>query len=159
MYVSVVAAFVVDVTTNAAQPLEVICGVEPVNVVACDAPPVLDVNTRLIESVTLVTVLFPASLRHTVIVDCELPFAGIGFGDADAARCVAVPLPVNEIVAAAGVRPVELAVAVHASATASLIVNFTVVPLEAVFAVAGLPAPPAGVVPVTVAAHRVALLG
>ena len=148
-----------DRATNAAQPPEAGWGDEVVRVVACDAPPVLEVNTRLIESVAFVTVLFPASLTQTVMVDCELPFAGIGFGDAVAARCVAGPPPANEIVVAAGVRPVEAAVAVHGSAVASLIVNFTVVPLDAVLAVAGLPVPPAGAVPVTVAAHAVALLG
>jgi len=149
---------VVDCATNAAQPPEVVCGDE-LSVVACAAPPVLDVKTRLIESVAPVTVLFPASLTQTVIVDCELPFAAIGFGDADAARCVAAPLPANEIVVAAGVRPAEVAVAVHASAVASLTVNFTVVPLDEVLAVVGLPEPPAGVVPVTVAPHTVVLLG
>jgi hypothetical protein len=120
---------------------------------------VLDVNTRSIESVALVTVLFAASFTQTVIVDTDDPFAGMGLGDALATRCVAGPAPANEIVAAAGVSPVEVAVAVHASATASAIVNFTVVPVDDVLAEAGLPEPPAGVVVVTAAPHRVVVLG
>src|ERR1700704_4182362 len=111
------------------------------------------------ESVAPVTVLFAASFTQTVIVDWDDPFAGIGFGDEVAARWVAGPAPTNEIVVVAGVSPVELAVAVHASATASAIVYATVVPLVEVVAVAGLPTPPAGVVPVTVAPQSVAVLG
>jgi|SRR5579859_4424414 len=142
-----------------AQPAVAACGVELIIVVACAVPPVLDVNTRSIESLAPVTVLFAASLTHTLIVDCDAPFAGMGFGDAVATRCVAAPVPVNEIVPAAGVSPLEVAVAVQASATASLIVNFTVVPLDEVFAVAGFPPPPAGVVVVTVAPQSVVVFG
>jgi hypothetical protein len=158
LYVSV-AMVVVDLTMNVAQPLLVVTGDVVRSVVPWLLPPVLELNARSIESVTVVTVLFAASLTHTVIVDCELPFAGIGFGDAVADRCVGVPAPVNEIVAVVGVRPVDVAVAVQASATASLIVNFTVVPDAEVLAVAGLPDPPAGTVLVTVAPHSVALFG
>jgi len=149
----------VDCTKNAAHPLLAICGLELVSVVACAAPPVLDVNTSWMESVALVTVLFDASFTQTLIVDCDAPFAGIGFGEAVATRWVAVPKPTNEIVVAAGVSPSDEAVAVQASATASPIVNFTVVPLDEVLVVVGFPPPPTGVVLVTVAAQRVAVLG
>lgn len=150
---------VVERTVNVAHPLLVVCGLELRSVVPWLPPPVLELNAMSIESVTVVTVLFAASLTQTVIVDCELPFAGIGFGDAVAERCVGVPAPVNEIVVAAAVRPVDVAVAVQASAIASLIVNFTVVPEAEELAVAGLPDPPAGVVVVTAAPHSVALFG
>lgn len=159
MYVSVAGGFVVDLTTNPAQPPVMTCGVELWSVVACDAPPVLELKRRLIESFAEVTVFPAASLRQTVIVDVELPLAGMGFGETDALSCVGDPKPEKEMVELAGVSVPDVAVAVHDSATASLIVNFTVVPLAAVLAVAGLPVPPAGVVPVTVAPHRVALLG
>lgn len=111
------------------------------------------------ESVAPVTVLFAASLTQTVMVDWEAPLARIGFGEALTNSRTAAPFPVNEIVAAAGVSPLDVAVAVHASATASLIVNFTVVPFADVVEVAGLPIPPGGVVLVTVAPHGLALLG
>src|SRR5258708_912028 len=150
---------VVEVTMNRAHPLLADCGVELLKVVPCDAPPVLETKTRLIESVALVTVLLAASFTHTVIVDWDAPFAGIGLGDAVATRRVAAPVPVNEIVVEEGVRPVDVAVAVHASAMASPIVNFTVVPVGAVFALAGLPEPPAGVVPVTEAPQTLPVLG
>ena len=150
---------VVERAMKEAQPAVAACGVELINVVPCAVPPVLDVNTRSIESLAPVTVLFAASFTQTVIVDCEAPLAGIGLGDAVATRCVAAPAPVNEIVPAAGVSPLEVAVAVHASATASLIVNFTVVPPDDVLAVAGLPPPPAGVVVVTVAPQSVVVFG
>lgn len=149
VYVSV-AVGVVERTANAAQPFVAACEVAVTGLVPCEAPPVLEVNTRLIESVALVTAL-AASLTQTVIVDWDDPFAGIGFGAALATRCVAVPAPTKLIVLDAGVSPVEVAVAVHDSTTASAIVNVTVVPLVRVLAVAGLPAPPAGVVLVTVA--------
>jgi len=103
-----------------------------------------------------VTVLFAASFTQTEMVDCEEPFAGIGFGEALATRCVAAPVPVKEIVVDAGVSPLDVAVAVQASATASAIVNFTVEPVAPrVVAVAGLPAPPAGEVLTTVAVQAV----
>src|SRR5947209_5283209 len=142
-----------------AQPATVVCGVELWSVVPCAVPPVLEVNTRLMLSEAEVTVLFAASLRQTEMVDCEEPFAGIGLGEAVAARCVTAPVPLNEIVVDAGVSPLEVAVAVQASATASAIVNFTVVPVDAVLAVAGLPAPPTGVVLVTVAPHTTFVFG
>lgn len=150
---------VVERTVNVAHPPLDACGVVLMSVVPCAVPPVLDVNTRSIESVAPVTVLFAASLTQTLIVDCDEPFAGMGLGDAVATRCVAAPVPVKEIVVAAGVRPLEVAVAVHASATASLIVNFTVVPVDDVLAMAGLPPPPVGVVLVTVAPQSVVVLG
>ena len=106
-----------------------------------------------------VTVLFAASFTQTEMVDCEEPFAGIGFGAAVATRCVAAPVPLNEIVVEAGVSPLDVAVAVQASATASAIVNFTVVPLDAVPEVAGFPAPPLGVVLVTVAPQTTLVFG
>jgi hypothetical protein len=122
-------------------------------------PPVLEVNTTLMLSVAEVTVLFAASFTQTEMVDCEEPFAGIGFGAALATRCVAVPVPLKEIVVDAGVSPLDVAVAVQASAMASAIVNFTVVPVDEVLAVAGLPAPPVGVVLVTVAPQTVFVFG
>jgi len=106
-----------------------------------------------------VTVLFAASFTQTEMVDCEEPFAGIGFGAAVATRCVAAPVPLNEIVVEAGVSPLDVAVAVQASATASAIVNFTVVPVDEVLAVAGFPAPPVGVVTVTLAPHTTLVFG
>lgn len=114
---------------------------------------------RLIESVAPVTVLFAASLTQTVIVDVATPFAGIGFGEAVAPRCVAAPEPLNEIVLDAGVSEPDVAVAVHDSAVASEMWNVTVVPVDGVLAVAGLPVPPAGVVLVTVAPQWVVVLG
>jgi hypothetical protein len=122
-------------------------------------PPVLEVNTRLMLSVAEVTVLFAASFTQNEMVDCDAPFAGIGFGAALATRCVAVPVPLKEIVVDAGVSPLDVAVAVQASATASAIVNFTVVPVDEVLEVAGLPAPPVGVVLVTVAPQTVFVFG
>src|SRR6266498_810564 len=95
VYVSVAGGFVVDCTKNAAHPALAICGLELMSVVACAAPPVLDVNTSWMESVALVTVLFAASLTQTVMVDWDAPFAGIGFGEALAMRCVGVPKPTN----------------------------------------------------------------
>lgn len=159
VYVSVAGGFVVDWTTKLAQPLLAICGVEVVSVVACAAPPVLEVKVRLIESFAVVTVFPPASFTQTVMVEVDAPFAGIGLGEDVALSVVGVPAPTNEMVADAGVSEPDDAVAVHDSAVPSLIVNFTVVAVDAVLAVAGLPAPPAGVVPVTVAAQRVAVLG
>jgi len=106
---------------------------------------------RLIESLTDVTVLFAASLTQTVIVEFDEPFAGIGSGEAVALRCVGVPDPLNEMVADAGVREPDVAVAVHDSAIASAMWKVTVVPVDGVLAVAGFPAPPAGVELVTVA--------
>jgi hypothetical protein len=158
MYVSV-AIVVVDRTKNGAHPALAICGLELRRVVPWLVPPVLELKVRPMESFAAVTVLFAASLTQTVIVDCDEPFAGIGSGDALATRCVATPLPANEIVVAAGVKPVEVAVAVHASMTGSLIVNVTVVPLGEVVAVAGFPAPPAGVVVETVAPQAVVVFG
>jgi hypothetical protein len=158
VYVSV-AMVVVDFTTNEAQPALALCGLVLTSVVPCAEPPVLDVNARLMLSPAEVTVLFAASFTQTEMVDCETPFAGIGFGEAVATRCVAAPAPLKEIVVDAGVSPLEVAVAVQASATASAIVNFTVVPVDAVLAVAGLPAPPAGVVLVTVAPQTTLVFG
>jgi hypothetical protein len=120
---------------------------------------VLEVNARLIESLAEVTVLFPASLTQTVIVDVDEPFAGIGFGEAVALRWVAAPEPLNEIVVDAGVSDPEVAVAVQDSAVASEMWNVTVVPVDGVLAVAGLPVPPAGVVLVTVAPQWVVVPG
>jgi len=120
---------------------------------------VLELKVRLIESLAEVTVLFPASLTQTVIVDVDEPFAGMGFGEAVALRCVAAPEPVNEIVLEAGVSVPEVAVAVHDSAVASEMWNVTVVPVDGVLAVAGLPLPPAGVVLITVAPQWVVVLG
>ena len=148
-----------DWTMNEAQPLLATCGLELTSVVPCAVPPVLEVNARLMVSVAPVTVLLAASLTQTAMVDWETPLAGIGFGEALAARCVAGPAPVNEIVVAAGVSPLDVAVAVHTSATASLIVNRTVVPLADVPEVAGLPVTPAGVVLVAVAPQMVEVFG
>jgi len=158
VYVSV-AMVVVDFTKNEAQPAIAFCGLALTSVVAWAVPPVLDVNTRLMLSAAEVTVLFAASFTQTVMVDCEEPFAGIGLGAALAARCVAVPVPAKEIVVDAGVSPLDVAVAVQASATASAIVNFTVVPVDEVLAVAGFPAPPVGVVLVTLAPHTTLVFG
>src|SRR5689334_2135553 len=116
---------VVDLTSNVAQPETALCGLALRRVVPCAVPPVLEVNARPMLSVAEVTVLFAASFRQTEMVDCETPFAGIGFGLALAARCVTAPVPVKEIVVEAGVSPADVAVAVQASATASAIVNFT----------------------------------
>jgi len=74
-------------------------------------------------------------------------------------RWVAAPVPVKEIVDDAGVRPADVAVAVHDSTSASLIVYVTVVPVEAVLAVAGFPPPPTGVVLCTVAPQTAELFG
>jgi hypothetical protein len=159
VYVSVAGGFVVEVTVNPTQPPVMTCGVELVSVVACDAPPVLDVKVRLIESLADVTVLPAASLRQTVIVDVETPLLSMGFGETVALSWVGAPKPANEMVVVAEASPADVAVASQASATASLIVNFTVVPVDDVLAVAGLPAPPAGVVFATAAAQRVAVPG
>jgi hypothetical protein len=159
VYVSVAAGFVVDRTMKPTQPPVMVCGVELCSVVACAAPPVLEVKTRLIESVADVTVLPAASLRHTVIVEVETPLAGIGFGDAAAVRWLAAPNPAKEIVAVADVSVPDVAVASQLSATESLSVNLTVVPVEGVLPVAGLPAPPVGVVLTVVAEQSVAVLG
>ena len=123
------------------------------------APPVLELKRRLIESFAFVTVLPALSLMHTEIVDIATPLAAIGFGEAVAVICVGAPNPVNDTVDDACVSEPEDAVAVHASAEESLIVNFTVVPLDAVFPVAGLPAPPAGVVLFTIALQRLVVFG
>ena len=149
----------VDRTMKLAHPPMAPCGDEVWRLVACAVPPVLAVKTRRIESLEVVIVLFAASFTHTVIVDCDAPLAGMGFGDAVAKRWLAAPVPVNEMVAEAGVSPLDVAVAVHDSTSASLIVNFTVVPNAAVLAVAGLPPPPAGVVLRTVAPHVAELFG
>ena len=146
-------------TRKPAQPPVITCGVELCNVVACDAPPVLELNTRLIESLAEVTVFPAASLTQMVIVEVETPFAGIGFGDTVALSCVGLPKPENDTVDVAGVSEPEVAVASHASATESASVNFTVVPPEPALAVAGLPAPPVGVVLTVVAVHRVVVAG
>jgi len=116
------------------------------------------VRTRPIESVAVVTVLPPASLTQIVIVEVEAPLAGIGFGDALKLRALAVPKPVNEACAVALVSVPEVAVASQVSALASLTVNVTELPVAAVEAVAGLPAPPAGVVLATVAVQRVVVV-
>lgn len=150
---------VVERTMKPTHPLLVTCGDVLMSVVACEEPPVLDVKARLIESLALVTVLFAASFTQTVIVDCETPFAGIGFGETDVVICVGVPKPENEMVPEAEVSEPDVAVAVHASATLSLIVNFTVVPDASVLADVGLPPPPAGVVLVTVAPQSVLVFG
>ncbi len=118
----------------------------------------LELKTRLIESLAEVTVLPDASLMQTVMVDVETPLAGIGFGDTVALSWVGLPKPENEMVAVAGVSVPEVAVVSQASATESESVNFTVVPVPAL-AVAGLPAPPAGVVLTVVAEHNVAVPG
>ncbi len=156
---SVAGGFVVDCTVNDAQPFVVSLGVASGPVVACAVPPVLEVNARLIESVTPVTVLFPASFTQTVIVDDDEPLFGIGFGEAVATRWVAAPEPLNETVLDAGVRVPDVAVAVHDSAVPSATWNVTVVPVDGVLAVAGLPAPPAGDVLVTVAEQWLVVLG
>lgn len=119
----------------------------------------LELNVRLIESLAEVTVLFAASLTQTVIVEFDEPFAGIGFGEAVALRWVGVPDPLNEMVADAGVREPDVAVAVHDSAIASAMWKVTVVPVDGVLAVAGFPEPPAGVVLVTVAPQWFVVLG
>jgi hypothetical protein len=150
---------VVERTMNEAQPAFATCGLKLTGVVPWAVPPVLEVNARSMESDAPVTVLFPASLTQTVMVDWDAPLAGIGFGDALVARCVAVPLPMNESVVDAGVSPLELAVAVHDSATPSPIVNFAVVPFAVVVEVAGLPVPPGGVELVTTAPHGLAVFG
>ncbi len=161
VYVSVAAGLVVEVTVNAAHPPDAVFGLLSGPLVArADATPVVEVNTRLIESFAVVTVLPAASFTQIVIVELEAPLRGIGLGETVAPSAVGAPTPVNEIAADAGVTPaVADAVAVHDSATASLRVNFTVVPLEAVFPVAGLPEPPAGVVLTTVAPQLVVVLG
>ena len=146
-------------TPNPTHPPVMTCGVEPVSVVACDAPPVLELKTRLIESFAEVTVFPAASLMQTVIVEVATPLAGIGFGETDAVSCVGVPKPVNEMVEVAAVSAPDVAVASQASAAASLSVNLTVVAVDGVLAVAGFPAPPAGVVLTVVAAQRVAVAG
>jgi len=149
----------VDCTTKEAQPPDVTWGDEVCSVVACAAPPVLEVKARSIESITVVTVLLLASFTQTVIVEVETPLAGIGLGDAVALRCVGAPEPVNEIVVEAGVSEPDVAVAVHDSATLSAMWNVTVVPVDGVVAVAGLPLPPTGVVLTTVAPQCVTVPG
>jgi hypothetical protein len=152
---------VVDVTVNAAHPLTAVFGLPSGPVVArAPAMPVVDVNTKAMESFALVTVLPDASFTQTVIVELDAPLRGIGFGETVAPSCVGAPAPMNEMGADAGVTPaVAVAVAVHVSTSASLMVNFTVVPLEEVVAVAGLPEPPAGRVLLTVAPQFVVVLG
>src|SRR5205823_12850438 len=150
---------VVDRRTKPAHPPVMAWGVELARVVACDVPPVLEAKARLIESVAEVTVFPAASLRQTVTVDVETPFAGIGFGAADAVRWVGAPNPAKETVAVAGVSVPDVAVASQLSATASLSVNLTVVPVDSELAVAGFPEPPAGVVLTVVAGQRVAVPG
>ena len=156
---SVAGGFVVDLTLKATQPPLRTCGVEVTSVVACDAPPVLELKTRLIESFAEVTVFPAASLRQIVIVDVDTPLAGMGFGETNAVICVGDPTPENEMVEVAAVRAPDVAVASHASAAASLSVNLTVVPVDEVLAAVGFPAPPAGVVLIVVAEHRVAVAG
>ena len=119
----------------------------------------LEAKARLIESFAEVTVLPAASLRQTVMVEVETPFAGIGSGAAVAVRWVGVPNPAKETVAVADVSVPDVAVASQLSATASLIVNLTVVPVDSELAVAGFPAPPAGVVLTVVAEQSVAVPG
>lgn len=152
---------VVDVTVKAAHPLDAVLGELSGPVVArAPAAPVVEVNVRTIESFALDTVFPAASLTQIVIVELDAPFRGIGFGETVAPSADGAPAPVNEIVADAGVTPaVAEAVAVHDSASESLIVNVTVVPLEEVLAVAGLPEPPAGVVLTTVAPQFVVVFG
>jgi hypothetical protein len=159
VYVSVATGFVVDLTMKLAHPPMALCGEVLTSVVACTVPPVLAVNTRRRESEELVIVLLDASLTQMVSVDCDEPLAGIGFGAAVATRWVAAPVPEKEIVDDAGVRPADVAVAVHDSTSASLIVYVTVVPVEAVLAVAGFPPPPTGVVLCTVAPQTAELFG
>lgn len=150
-----VPTVVVDWTVKLAQPAVAACGLVVIVVVA----PPFTVLIRLIESVAPVpevTLLPAVSRTQTVMVEVEAPFAGIGFGVAVAVSCVAAPKPVNEAWAVAEVRPADDAVASHVWATASLIVNLTVLPVAPpVVAVAGFPAPPAGVVLTTVAAQAV----
>ena len=155
------AGFVVEVTVNMAHPPDAVFGLLSGPVVArAPAVPVVEVKVRPIVSFAVVMVLPAASFTQTVMVELEAPLRGIGFGETVAPSCVGAPKPVNEIAADAGVTPaVADAVAVHVSARASLMVNFTVVPLEDVLAVAGLPEPPAGVVLTTVAPQFVVVLG
>jgi hypothetical protein len=79
-------------------------------------------------------------------------------GDAVATNLAAAPTPVNEMVAAPGTSGPDVAVAVHASARASLIVNVMVEPVGGVAAVAGFPAPPAGTVLTTIAEQKKAVV-
>jgi hypothetical protein len=140
----------VEPTMNEAQPPLAACGLALTSAVA----PKPTANCRLIESVALVTVLKATSLTQTETADWDAPFAGIGLGDAVAANLAAAPKPVNEMVAAPGTSGPDVAVAVHASARASLIVNVTVESVADVAAVAGFPAPPAGTVLTTVAEQK-----
>ena len=160
LYVSVPTT-VVDWTVKVAQPAVAACGLLVTSVVEAVAP-VKAVRIRLIESVEAapeVTLLPEASRTHTVTLEVETPLAGIGFGvNVGAPRFVAAPKPVKEAVPVAvpPVKAVDEPVASQTCATASLIVNFTVEPVApAVVAVAGLPAPPAGVVLSVVAEQSV----
>jgi hypothetical protein len=154
--VSVAGGFVVERTTKPTQPPVMAIGVVLCNVVAWDAPPVLEPNVSWIESVPFVTVFPDASFMQTVIVAVETPFAGIGFGATVVVSWVGAPKPENEMVAVVDVSAPDVAVASHASTTESLRVNLTVVPVDGVLAVAGLPVPPAGVV-LTVVAEQSAV--
>ena len=123
-------------------------------------PLVLSRLIASVEPVPEVTLLPARSRTHTVTLEVAAPLAGIGFGtNVGAPRLFAGPKPVNDAVPVAAVSVPDVPVASQTSALASLMLKRTVEPVApAVLQVAGLPAPPAGTVLMTVAVQWVVVL-